>query len=134
MTGRFLPSGSFVITALLVAPAASAQDRTTEIDKIFRWAKPGTPGAVVAVSHRGKLVVNRAYGSADLERDVPVGPNTVFDIGSVRKQFVAAAVGKITVMQAMKSIWPFYAAGIVVLGLVTYIPALSLWLPSLFRG
>lgn len=48
-------------------------------------------------------------------------------------QFVAAAVGKITVMQAMKSIWPFYLAGCIVLGLVTYIPALSLWLPSLFR-
>ena len=48
-------------------------------------------------------------------------------------QFVAAAVGKITVWDAMKSIWPFYLAGIAVLGLVTYIPALSLWLPSLFR-
>jgi tripartite ATP-independent transporter DctM subunit len=48
-------------------------------------------------------------------------------------QFVAAAVGKITVWEAMRSIWPFYGAGLVVLGLVTYIPALSLWLPSLFR-
>lgn len=48
-------------------------------------------------------------------------------------QFVAAAVGKITVWEAMKSIWPFYGAGLVVLGLVTYIPALSLWLPSQFR-
>jgi tripartite ATP-independent transporter DctM subunit len=48
-------------------------------------------------------------------------------------QFVAAAVGKITVWEAMRSVWPFYAAGLVVLGLVTYIPALSLWLPSLFR-
>jgi len=48
-------------------------------------------------------------------------------------QFVAAAVGKITVWEAMKSVWPFYTAGLVVLGLVTYIPALSLWLPSLFR-
>lgn len=48
-------------------------------------------------------------------------------------QFVAAAVGKITVWEAMKSIWPFYLAGLIVLGLVTYIPALSLWLPSLFR-
>ena len=49
-------------------------------------------------------------------------------------QFVAAAVGKISVWQAMRSIWPFYTAGIIVLGLVTYIPALSLWLPGLFRG
>lgn len=48
-------------------------------------------------------------------------------------QFVAAAVGRITIWEAMRSIWPFYAAGLVVLGLVTYVPALSLWLPSLFR-
>ncbi len=48
-------------------------------------------------------------------------------------QFVACAVGKISVWEAMRSIWPFYGAGIVVLGLVTYIPALSLWLPALFR-
>ncbi|MGV8831182.1 MAG: TRAP transporter large permease [Devosia sp.] len=49
-------------------------------------------------------------------------------------QFVAAAVGQISIWEAMRSIWPFYGAGIVVLGLVTYIPALSLWLPALFRG
>lgn len=48
-------------------------------------------------------------------------------------QFVCCAVGKITVWEAMRSIWPFYGAGLVVLGLVTYIPALSLWLPSVFR-
>ena len=49
-------------------------------------------------------------------------------------QFVAAAVGKISIWQAMRSVWPFYGAGLLVLGLVTYIPALSLWLPGLFRG
>lgn len=48
-------------------------------------------------------------------------------------QFVAAAVGKITIWEAMRSIWPFYGAGLIVLLLVTYIPALSLWLPSLFH-
>ncbi|MCP8884044.1 TRAP transporter large permease [Devosia sp. XJ19-1] len=48
-------------------------------------------------------------------------------------QFVAAAVGKISIWAAMRSVWPFYGAGLIVLGLVTYIPALSLWLPSVFR-
>ena len=52
-------------------------------------------------------------------------------VGAV--QFVACAIGKISVWEAMRSIWPFYGAGLVVLGLVTYIPALSLWLPSVFR-
>jgi len=37
------------------------------------------------------------------------------------------------VWQAMRSIWPFYGASLVVLALVTYVPALSLWLPSVFK-
>jgi tripartite ATP-independent transporter DctM subunit len=59
-----------------------------------------------------------------------IGLNTP-PVGGV--QFVACAVAKISVWEAMRSIWPFYGAGLVVLLLVTYIPALSLWLPSVFK-
>ncbi len=59
-----------------------------------------------------------------------IGLNTP-PVGAV--QFVACAVGKISVWQAMRSIWPFYGAGIAVLMMVTYIPALSLWLPGVFK-
>ncbi|MEI4488844.1 TRAP transporter large permease [Frigidibacter sp. MR17.14] len=52
-------------------------------------------------------------------------------VGSVL--FVGCAVGRIGIGQVMKSIWPFYAAAFVTLMLVTYIPALSLWLPGVFR-
>jgi tripartite ATP-independent transporter DctM subunit len=47
--------------------------------------------------------------------------------------FVGCAVAKIPLGQALRTIWPFYMASIAVLMLVTYIPALSLWLPSLFH-
>ncbi|MFN4153145.1 MAG: TRAP transporter large permease [Paracoccaceae bacterium] len=47
--------------------------------------------------------------------------------------FVGCAVGKISVWQAVRTIWPFYGAAFGTLMLVTYIPALSLWLPALFR-
>ncbi|TGD42854.1 TRAP transporter large permease [Pseudotabrizicola sediminis] len=47
--------------------------------------------------------------------------------------FVGCAVGKISVWQAVRTIWPFYGAAFATLMLVTYIPALSLWLPALFR-
>lgn len=47
--------------------------------------------------------------------------------------FVGCAVGRISIWQAMRTIWPFYGAAFVTLMLVTYIPALSLWLPSVFR-
>ncbi len=69
-----------------------AQDKTGEIDKIFSWITPATPGCVCAVSYKGKVVVNQAYGLADLERDVPLTPNSIFDAASLTKQFVAAAV------------------------------------------
>ncbi|HEY0170072.1 MAG TPA: serine hydrolase [Pyrinomonadaceae bacterium] len=83
---------TFAVAALLAGAPAYAQDKTVKVDKIFNWATPATPGCAVAVSLRGKPVVNRAYGSADLERDVPLSPNSIFDVGSVRKQFVAAAI------------------------------------------
>ncbi len=47
--------------------------------------------------------------------------------------FVGCAVGNIPIWQAVRSIWPFYIAALVTLIFVTYVPALSLWLPALFR-
>ena len=45
--------------------------------------------------------------------------------------FVGCAVGKVSMEDVMRGIWPFYAVMFVVLMLVTYIPAISLWLPHL---
>ncbi|CUW98612.1 putative TRAP-type C4-dicarboxylate transport system, large permease component (dctM subunit) [Agrobacterium fabacearum S56] len=59
-----------------------------------------------------------------------IGLNTP-PVGTVL--FVGCAVGGITIREAMRTIWPFFGASIVVLLAVTYIPSLSLWLPSLFR-
>lgn len=47
--------------------------------------------------------------------------------------FVGCAVGRISVWEAIRTIWPFYAAAFATLMLVTYIPFLSLWLPSMFH-
>jgi tripartite ATP-independent transporter DctM subunit len=47
--------------------------------------------------------------------------------------FVGCAVGRIGVGEVIRTIWPFYLAAFATLMLVTYIPALSLWLPSLFH-
>jgi tripartite ATP-independent transporter DctM subunit len=49
-------------------------------------------------------------------------------VGSVL--FVGCGVGKVKMEEVVRNIWPFYLAMLVVLGLVTYIPAMSLWLPS----
>ncbi|HXS78986.1 MAG TPA: TRAP transporter large permease subunit, partial [Gammaproteobacteria bacterium] len=52
-------------------------------------------------------------------------------VGSVL--FVGTAIGKISIAETMRTIWPFYLAGLVVLALVTLLPELSLWLPSVLR-
>ena len=53
-------------------------------------------------------------------------------VGSVL--FIGTAIGKITVGQSMKTIWPFWLAGLGVLLVVAFFPQLSLWLPALLRS
>jgi len=53
----------------------------------------------------------------------PVGPTL----------FVGCAIGKVTMEQVSRELWPFYGAMCLALLLVTYIPAISLWLPGLTR-
>jgi tripartite ATP-independent transporter DctM subunit len=53
----------------------------------------------------------------------PVGPTL----------FVGCAIGKVSMEEISKELWPFYGAMCVALLLVTYVPALSLWLPSLLK-
>ena len=45
--------------------------------------------------------------------------------------FVGCAVGKVTIEEVMRRIWPFYGVMFMVLMLVTYVPSISLWLPRL---
>jgi len=51
-----------------------------------------TPAAEIGVVRSGKLIVDDAYGMADLNRHVAATPQTQFEIGSVTKQFTAAAI------------------------------------------
>lgn len=52
-------------------------------------------------------------------------------VGSVL--FVGTAIGKISIAQTLKTLWPFYIAGLAVLILVAYVPIISLWLPNLLK-
>ncbi len=53
----------------------------------------------------------------------PVGPSL----------FVGCAIGKVSIEEVSKELWPFYAAMIAALLIVTYVPATTLWLPSLLK-
>src|SRR6476469_10933599 len=50
------------------------------------------PGCAAAVSLNGDVVFEKAFGLADMEHDVPNTPQTIFESGSVAKQFTAAAL------------------------------------------
>jgi D-alanyl-D-alanine carboxypeptidase len=54
--------------------------------------RPGEPGAVIVVRKNGHTLFHRAYGVASLDWNVPIAPTTRFRLGSVTKQFTAAAV------------------------------------------
>ena len=53
-------------------------------------------------------------------------------VGSVL--FIGTAIGKITIAQSMRTIWPFWLAGLAVLLVVELFPDLSLWLPRALKG
>lgn len=77
--------------AILSGPVAG-QDPAGKIDQVFGFATQATPGCALGLSQNGKVLVNRAYGLADVEKRIPLTAATAFDIGSVHKQFVAAAI------------------------------------------
>ena len=73
--------------------SARAEQARPEIDAIFAtWDKKTTPGCALGIFQDGKIVYERGYGMADLENDIPITPGTVFYVGSMSKQFTAAAV------------------------------------------
>jgi CubicO group peptidase (beta-lactamase class C family) len=77
------------------APAPKPPELSTEakVDQVFeRWNHSDTPGCVVGIAVDGKPVLVRAYGMANLEYGLRIRPDTVFESGSVAKQFTAAAI------------------------------------------
>ena len=71
---------------------AQAPDRATEVDRVFAKWTAATPGCAVGVASGGRPVLAKGYGSADLEHEVAITPDTIFEAGSVSKQFTAASV------------------------------------------
>jgi hypothetical protein len=77
-----------------VVSMGNAQAPPTEsaVNKVFAKWTTSTPGCAVGVAVGGKTVLTKAYGMADLEHDVPNTVDTIFEAGSVAKQFTAMAV------------------------------------------
>lgn len=83
---------ALALAAVLTAGPAWAQANPQAIDAVFaRWSDR-TPGCAVGVEQAGSAPVVRAYGLAELEHAAPATPATVYEAGSVSKQFTAAAI------------------------------------------
>lgn len=82
------------IFLMLTASAAAQENFTDKVDGHVRGVmqKQNVPGVSVAVVKEGKVVLAKGYGLANVEHQVPVKPETVFQSGSVGKQFTATAV------------------------------------------
>lgn len=80
---------------LLAAGSTAAQVGATraDVDRVFaRFSTAASPGCALAVLEGDELRYARGYGVANLETGSPVTAGTVFDIGSLAKQFTAMAV------------------------------------------
>ena len=77
------------------SPSATPQDPASTLDRYLTNLVPlGFSGNVI-VARRGEVLLERGYGLADREDKIPVTPETVMTVGSISKQFTAAAVLKL---------------------------------------
>lgn len=93
---------SLFLTALVFLAAAPApispqpwtlaESVQRQIDEVFSFVERDAPGCALGVARGGKLAYGRGYGLANLDWGIPITTSTVFDIGSVSKQFTATAL------------------------------------------
>jgi CubicO group peptidase (beta-lactamase class C family) len=85
---------TFVLLIVLAGALQSQQPKSkqAQVDRIFVAFNNHSPGCAVGVEHRGVVVLKSGYGMADLERNVPITADTVFESGSAAKQFTATAL------------------------------------------
>ena len=93
-------AGAFICATFLVSTCASGiagprdeKSVTAAVDEVFAdLTRPGSPGCALAVYRDSKIIYSKGYGLANVEEDVPITPQAVFDIGSTSKQFTATSI------------------------------------------
>src|SRR5712671_2372535 len=112
-------AASGLAAILLLWNTSSAANKNSDeksaaaVDEVFSdLAKPGSPGCVLGVYRDGTMVYSKGYGLANLEENVPITPQSVFDIGSTSKQFTSASIlllekqGKLSVNDDVRKYLP----------------------------
>lgn len=105
-----LIAGGFLVSA----PLAQSAQPVDEVARVVRaeMEKQHIPGLALLVSRHGVAIREQGFGLANIELDVPVTPKTVFQSGSIGKQFTATAVmllveeGKIDLKDPLSKYFP----------------------------
>jgi CubicO group peptidase (beta-lactamase class C family) len=134
----------FALTLAASLSGQPAKPKPAEVDRIFAAFNTHTPGCAVGVSEHGTVALRAGYGMADLERGVPVTADTVFESGSVAKQFTAMAIlllaqqGKISLDDPMRKYLPElpdYGASLTIRHVLSHVSGLREWrLVATFSG
>jgi CubicO group peptidase (beta-lactamase class C family) len=86
---HFIPRTAFLLALLL--PLTAAADAVDDYVRSVMAAKK-IPGVSIVVLRDGEVVKSEGYGFANLEHEVPATPETIYQSGSVGKQFTAAGI------------------------------------------
>ena len=126
----------FLLCIVTVIGQTQSIDTLKQIDQLFSRWNNATPGGAIAVSRGDKLIYNKAFGLADLEHNVPNSTETIFESGSVAKQFTAASIlllaaeGKLTLDDDVNNYipeLPKYSAVITIQQLLHHTSGLKDW-------
>ncbi|OEJ98932.1 serine hydrolase [Flavivirga aquatica] len=83
----------FITISLLSINQIDAQNLEENIDALIRSTyKTNEPGASILIAKNGKTIYKKAFGLANLELNVPMTSDHVFEIGSITKQFTAVSI------------------------------------------
>jgi CubicO group peptidase (beta-lactamase class C family) len=94
MSHRLLVTAATAVIVALpsrLTAQPAARDITLVKHVFARWDSTTGPGCSVGIDRAGQPRYTRAFGEADLEYDIPNKPETIFEAGSISKQFTAAA-------------------------------------------
>lgn len=85
---------SSLLSLPLTAQESPDKDTLAAIDQLVEqvMAEQKIPGVTVGIARDGKTILSKGYGFADLELEVPMRAEHIFRIGSITKQFTAAAI------------------------------------------
>jgi CubicO group peptidase (beta-lactamase class C family) len=132
-----MPSARRIVLTLAGAIAFAASALPSDelagnhaVDRVFAdFTVAGSPGCALGVFRDGRIIYAKGYGLANVEENVPITPQTVFDIGSTSKQFTAASIlllekqGKLSARDDVRKYipeLPDYGAPITLLNLLNH--------------